>query len=435
MKSTIIAILFLCILLSISGVAEATTYAGWRSSPYGEQTSRPAMYWINVANTMAAKFPGSTPFGVWLVGEAVDDGTLLYMPCTSTTNINCRGSDIYEPYLSAFDAAGVKVILQVEPRNANVPTLINIVMNRYKKHPSVIGFGIDNEWFGTCTEGCTATAAQVTSWNKALHAINPNYVLMIKHFDELKLPTGIPTDILVVCDDQFNINLPSLVEEHRTLASRFPKNPFVAQIGYPSDKAIWGTMSDPAKTIGTAIQTAVRKPISVIWVDFSITTVFPPSKYGYTSLSAIKNEGFESGKSYWSFYTNGIGTFTVGSNVGQIGTKSAAIRITKSGKNTQLYQTGIVLEPNTRYRVNFMAKSNTGHDLAINLYKHSFPYTDYGLNYVAGITPAWKQYSVAFTTKGFSRTVSDGRIRFWLAPYAKAGDIYYIDGVKISKVV
>ena len=38
--------------------------------------------------------------------------------------------------------AGVQVWLQVEPADADVPPLIDLVLERYAAHPSVIGFGI-----------------------------------------------------------------------------------------------------------------------------------------------------------------------------------------------------------------------------------------------------------------------------------------------------
>ncbi len=276
LKATIL--MFVLILL-IQTVSAEQQLAGWRSSAYGYQTGSPPSYWINIANDISSKFPSSTPAGIWLVGETDGDGpgTILYMPCTSTTNINCQGSDIAEPYLTAFDNAGIKVILQVEPMNADINTLIDIVMNRYKHHPSVIGFGIDNEWLGSCTDGCKPTASEVISWNNKLHSINPNYILMLKHYDESKLPTGIPSDVLIVCDDEQNGNLNTLVSEHVAMENQYPNNPFGSQYGYPSDSNIWSGMSDPIKQIGTSIQSSIGRPISVFWVDFSIKTVYPPS--------------------------------------------------------------------------------------------------------------------------------------------------------------
>lgn len=76
-------------------------------------------------------------------------------------------------------------------------------------------------------------------------------------------------------------------------------------------------------------------------------------------INAIKNGGFDSGRSSWLFYTNGIGSFSV--------TNSAKVILTKTGLNTQLYQINILLEPNTKYRLSFSAYSTFGDDMKIRL--------------------------------------------------------------------
>jgi len=94
-----------------------------------------------------------------------------------------------------------------------------------------------------------------------------------------------------------------------------------------------------------------------------------------------------------------------------------------------------VLEANTKYKVSFKAYSNTEHDLALHLIKNVSPYTDYGLSAVFNLGTSWQNYSVEFTTTGFTGTVNDGRLRFWLAPYDASGDQYFIDDVMIQKVL
>jgi len=148
----------------------------------------------------------------------------------------------------------------------------------------------------------------------------------------------------------------------------------------------------------------------------------------------VRNPGFESGTSPWLFYTNGMGTFlndASGAGSPYVG----HITISQEGSNVQLYQPGLVLEPNTLYRLSFKAYSNTGHDLSISLHKHGSPYTNYGLsNYVVNLGTSWSEYSTQFTTSGFSGTVNDGRLRFWLSPYGAIGDQYFIDDVILEKV-
>jgi len=95
-----------------------------------------------------------------------------------------------------------------------------------------------------------------------------------------------------------------------------------------------------------------------------------------TVTEPLVNSGFETGKAPWRFYTNGSGDFSIvnvsGNNIGRVQIKTA-------GTNVQLYQAGLVLQANTKYRLSFKAYSNTGHDLQVVLLKQAAPYTNYGL--------------------------------------------------------
>jgi hypothetical protein len=171
----------------------------------------------------------------------------------------------------------------------------------------------------------------------------------------------------------------------------------------------------------------------------SVKTSFASSSASFTIATAssgggvIMNPGFESGTASWLFYTNGKGTFTA-TSPGYEGTKAARVALNSDGTNIQLYQAGISLEPDTRYRLSFSAYSTNGHDIIVNLIEHGSPYTKYGLEYTANLGTSWQTFSTEFTTQGFTGTVNDGRLMFWLAPFAGAGDIYFIDDVKLEKV-
>ncbi len=41
---------------------------------------------------------------------------------------------------------------------------------------------------------------------------------------------------------------------------------------------------------------------------------------------------------------------------------------------------------------------------------------------------------VEFASKNISEAVTDGRLRFWFAPYATAGDKYFIDDVELVEI-
>lgn len=147
----------------------------------------------------------------------------------------------------------------------------------------------------------------------------------------------------------------------------------------------------------------------------------------------IKNPGFESGTSPWIFFTNGTGKFTT-SPPGYEGNNNANIVIYTGGTNVQLYQKEISLEPHTRYRLIFAAKSSTGHDLSVSVFKHGSPFISYGLDQKVDLNKEWQEFSTEFITTGFTGTVNDARLMFHLAPFAEAGDTYYIDNIRLEKV-
>ncbi|MFZ3384617.1 MAG: Ig-like domain-containing protein, partial [Candidatus Methanoperedens sp.] len=152
-----------------------------------------------------------------------------------------------------------------------------------------------------------------------------------------------------------------------------------------------------------------------------------------TIVNVVQNPGFESGKTSWTFYTNGVGTFNA-VTPGYEGNYSANLAFSSIGNNMQLFQSGIILEPNTHYRLSFTGKSTLGHDVRIRLIKQASPYTFYGLDYTANLGTDWAVFTTEFNTTGFTTSVSDARLQFYLVPFAQAGDIYNIDNVVLDKV-
>jgi hypothetical protein len=49
------------------------------------------------------------------------------------------------------------------------------------------------------------------------------------------------------------------------------------------------------------------------------------------------------------------------------------------------------------------------------------------------LTTSWANFRKDFTATGFSGTVSDGRLRFWLSPYDAPGDRFFLDDVVLVK--
>jgi hypothetical protein len=193
--------------------------------------------------------------------------------------------------------------------------------------------------------------------------------------------------------------------------------------------AINASYTSPQTTLsdsGSTFRVNVTNPALSVWSSLTTLTVLSEG-----SMNVIKNPGFESGTTSWLFYTNGVGPFTIISP-GFEGNSAAKLALSNGGTNIQLYQDGITLEANTLYRLSFAAYSTTGHDVTVNLI--AIPYAPYGLKYTVNLSKSWQIFTTEFTTKGFTGTVSNGRLQFWLSPFVIAGDAYNIDAIVLEKV-
>ncbi|MDL5502603.1 MAG: carbohydrate binding domain-containing protein, partial [Candidatus Methanoperedens sp.] len=152
------------------------------------------------------------------------------------------------------------------------------------------------------------------------------------------------------------------------------------------------------------------------------------------TVNLIQNPGFESGTTPWIASPTANVTYSR-VTPGSEGTYAARLYIKTIGRNMQLYQKAISLEPNTRYRLSFAAYSTGGHDISVKLIKPVSPYTNYGLNQVYNLSTTWQVFSTEFTTTGFTSNVTDGSLQFYLNPYAAKLDSFYIDSVVLEKVI
>ncbi len=282
------------------------TYAGWRSSDYGIETSTGVAqsntkYYVNVAKGMVKQYPGAIPAGYYTVGY-IGDSTGTVLPSQLQSALGTMSSVSYDTQadpgamLTAADAAGMKIILAVEPGNVNLPTLATKMLTYYKSHPSLAGFGVDVEWYKGQSGTVAMTAADATTLRNAIEAVNPDYKLVLKHYTPQMLPKGVDhvvylTDTCLFSSFDDAMNRPFAQEGGGYIAwvDYFAPNPVAFQFGYnsetldgetPDDQAWWGplgTEGKPAKVITDAIITA--RPDAQIyasyWVDFTIKTQFP----------------------------------------------------------------------------------------------------------------------------------------------------------------
>ena len=253
--------------------------AGFRFSTYGPDYDPGPAYWKRVGERMADRFSGSVPGAVWIVGRKKGQGCELSFPGRSADPlIGFTNDDANESAFDLFDAAGFEVWLQVEPGNAPVETLIDLVLARYKHHPSVVGFGVDVEWYRSVDkpDGQAVTDAEARAWVRAARAHKPRYGLFLKHWLTEKMPPLAREGLTFIDDSQILPSLDAMVDEFARWAKSFAPAPVGFQIGYESDRAWWEKLRDPPTEIGRRILEAAPNTTGLYWVDFSVLDVFPP---------------------------------------------------------------------------------------------------------------------------------------------------------------
>jgi hypothetical protein len=271
-------------------VTERSLGAGFRFSAYGPERDPGPDYWLRVGQEMAARFDGAVPETIWIVSRLHGDGTALNFPAEpSSALITAAERDHNQAALELFDRHGFRVWLQVEPGHAPVEELIHLVLERYGNHPSVVGFGIDVEWYQSTErpEGKPVTDEEAAAWLAAIRSHNPNYRLFLKHWEAAKLPPTLRDGLLFIDDSQILPSLDAMVEEFAVWGRSFAPAPVAFQFGYPSDRPWWRQLDDPPRDIGRAILAAVPNAAGLYWVDFTVLDVFPPGpETGFASPGA-----------------------------------------------------------------------------------------------------------------------------------------------------
>lgn len=253
--------------------------AGFRYSSYGPSRDPGSNYWAQVGVQMAERFPDAHPQAIWIVGVMQGEGTYLnFRAETNDPYISSGYVDMNESALTLFDQQGMRVWLQVEPGKADMKTLIDLVMKQYRHHPSVIGFGVDVEWYQSdgSAEGKPVTDAEAEQWLQAVRAYGTQYRLFLKHWDAEWMPPTVRDGLVFVDDSQQFTSLEQMVDEFAAWGQRFAPAPVAFQYGYPDDQHWWKRLNDPPGDIGKAILQAVPNTSALFWVDFTVIEVFPP---------------------------------------------------------------------------------------------------------------------------------------------------------------
>jgi len=235
---------------------------------------------------MSSRFPGSTKEQVAVVVEVLGGGGKHNCwahfpnptPAMTWANVVFDSADLFEPNLAAFDQNGTRVWLQVEPADCDVSMLVDLVMNRYGQHSSVIGFGVDVEWYrkDITTNGKAVTDAEAQTWVNRTRTYNSNYQVFLKHWLTAKMPPTYRNGLVFIDDSQGHGSLAAMVSDFSNWGQTFSPSPVGFQYGYRSDKKWWRKMSDPPLAIGNAILNAIPNTRDLLWVDFTAYDIWPP---------------------------------------------------------------------------------------------------------------------------------------------------------------
>lgn len=253
-------------------------YAGVRSSSYGAAPFPGPKGWSNAISSLTRRFAKSKPLAIWNVGVAHKGGCRLEFPTANKrkyASIEFEPIDRHETYLDYFDKNGISVFLQVEPGNADVKTLMSLVMERYRHHRCVIGFGLDVEWYKNTRSGNNGTPVDedtVRTWEQKLKSINVFYKLFLKHFDKSYLG-NYRGDVVFVDDSQSFRTMSDLLAEYEDFAAHFYPNTVLFQIGYPMDRNWWKAFDNPPATLGSLLASKTKQDCGIIWVDFTMRDV------------------------------------------------------------------------------------------------------------------------------------------------------------------
>ena len=242
---------------------------------------------------MAARFPGSVPGAVWIVGRLKGKGSELSFPGRSENPlIQFAAEDQNEETLDLFDRDGIETWLQVEPGHAPVEELIHLMLQRYGHHSSVVGVGVDVEWYRSIDEpdGQAVTDAEATAWLAAARSHNPSYRLFLKHWLAEKMPPTVRDGIFFIDDSQILPSLDAMVEEFAAWGRAFSPAPVGFQIGYETDRPWWKKLHDPPAEIGRRILEKTPNTRAIYWVDFTVLEVFPPPAASRRAACSARRE-------------------------------------------------------------------------------------------------------------------------------------------------
>jgi hypothetical protein len=179
--------------------------------------SKPAEEWSDAAISLG----GEDGVIDLVVAQAHDNG-LVYLPFPFQNTgflYSTTTTDLVEMYLSEFEAAGLGVILSVQPLEADIKELIGIILSRYGNHDNILGINIDIEWKESGTPNHVSNEERNT-WLSEIKKYDTNYKLFITYFgDYTYFPDDHP-DLVILYDGEEDTQT-NLLRQYQDLAKHY----------------------------------------------------------------------------------------------------------------------------------------------------------------------------------------------------------------------
>lgn len=259
--------------------------AGLRASDYGISPWPTPSWWVDSINSMAGRFTNGNSATGEMVAVVVEidgmkgPGCWAHFPAPATGNypgVRFDAVDKFAPDFTAFDTAGIKVWLQVESSGCDMGMLIDLVFQQYGGHSSVIGFGVDDEWYQNkdYRYGKAITDAEAQAWVAKVRTYDPGYMVFLKHWMTSKMPPTYRTGLVFIDDSQGFRSMEAMMSEFAAWGTSFYPAPVGFQYGYASDRAWWSKLGNPPQAIGNGILSRVPNAMDLIWVDFTAQEIW-----------------------------------------------------------------------------------------------------------------------------------------------------------------
>lgn len=266
-------------------------YAGLRRSVYGlPSKNRDDEWWVQKAWDFAYKFnnentnaepciiqiiSGYNMDGTTTMGFAKPEGIEITSPSITFNDDN----DInHERALSLYDRKGVKAILQFESGNSDVIECLEIAHKAFGHHPSVIGYGIDAEWYFT-KESDDQTGIPIgddaaAKWLDKVLSFNQAYSLFLKHWEPDHMPPSFRhRNLWFLSDSQIFNSAEEFMDDFNYWDSSYQNSITGYQYGYPKDRIWWKDLKNPPVDLGKRIISELPNSKFLFWVDFTADQV------------------------------------------------------------------------------------------------------------------------------------------------------------------